>query len=165
MNTFTWTCSHSDRTYPCESKTHFGSSSLLLLLWQISWYGIILCVLDLGLWYLGAYFCCFVKLWPSTSLSLSTCGGTFESRAGRPSTLDFHPLANHPSMGVRQCGGVVRGEQMAETFVCKTQITNNIHPKYIVGLVQERRNPSALGMQLRLPCTKPLMYHNKNLFY
>ena len=29
---------------------------------------------------------------------------------------------------------------------------------YIDGLVQERRNPSALAIELRLPCTNPLIY-------
>ena len=32
---------------------------------------------------------------------------------------------------------------------------------YIEGLVQERRNSSALAMELRFPCINPLIYTKK----
>ena len=34
---------------------------------------------------------------------------------------------------------------------------------YIAGLVQERRNPSALAMELRLPCINPSICWSKNI--
>ena len=40
--------------------------------------------------------------------------------------------------------------------------TYDIYKRYINGLVQERRNSSALAMELRLSCTNPSIYSAKN---
>ena len=59
-----------------------------------------------------------------------------------------HP--NHQVMSLRQASSMLR---------VGTDTTSRLMCIYIYGLVQERRNSSALALELRLSCTNPSIYN------